>query len=194
MRTILLKLYLGIIMNNSCSIKSTSREDLPSLPNSEHFPYDGNGNLSVQYKGGIYTGKTFNIGICIEEPSEHDCIKDVQLSVNGNDESLLINVIFNSIDIENSVTVSFKSYFSELFSADSQTPLCLVEAESFLDSLYLDHNQKVMIQALLYGLVGSLLFHNVTKSSAVAVALIKSMVKRDKWIAITSQKAALQPI
>lgn len=181
-------------MNNLQSIKKTSHEVLPSPPNSECFPYDGNGNFSVQHQGGIYTGKSLNIGICVDEPSEHDCIKDVQLSVNGNDTFLLINVIFNSNDIENSVTVSFKSYFSELFSADSETPLCLVEAEIFLDSLYLDHNQKVMIQALLYGLVGKLLFHKVTKSSAVAVALIKSMVKRDKWITITAQKATIEPL
>ena len=167
-------------MNKINSIKKTSHEVLPSTRNSDYFPYDEEGNLVLQHEGGIYTGISENIGILIEHPNEYNCIKNIQLSVTANDSFMLINVILNSIDIENSVTVSFKSYFLSSCSADIKTPESLAEAVAFLNSLYLGHNQTIMIQTLLYGLVGKLLFHKVTKLPTVALALVKSMVEQDR--------------
>lgn len=173
-------------MNKINSIKKTAHEALPSTRNYDYFPYGREGNLVLQHEGGIYTGKSENIGILIDLPNEYNCIRNIQLSVTANESFMLINVIFNSNDIENSVTVSFKSFFLSSCSADIKTPESLAEAIVFLNSLYLDHNQKIMVQTLLYGLVGKLLFHKVTKLPTVALALVKIMVERDNLITDTS--------
>jgi len=179
-----LKLYQGIIMSNLQSIKKTSQSLFDSINHVPYFPCGVEYEFVFQNENGIFTS--------IE--NERAPMPDVNISIDGNATFLTINVSFNSKDIDNSATVSFHSDFSELFCADSETPPCLIEAEKFLYSICDNEEQEVVIQTMLFGLVSTLLFKDVTESSLVAVALMKSMVKRDLLNAVSPENALLKLI
>lgn len=105
-------------------------------------------------------------------------VPDIYISASGDSSNLHIKFIFNYLNEDQCVVMSFDESFDQPFDVDCETPRSLISANQLISELSTDAQEGLYMQTLLYQEVAAVLFANFNEAPLVGQSLVKALLTR----------------
>lgn len=105
-------------------------------------------------------------------------VPDIYISASGDSSNLHIKFIFNYLDEDQCVVMSFDESFDQLFDVDCETPRSLIYANQLISALSTDAQEGLYMQTILYQEVAAVLFPSFNEAPLVGQCLVKALLTR----------------